>query len=112
MKQTVYRIEAYDKESERYYTNEVYSKVEAQEAVFKYIAQGYFARIVEKEVDVVQKEFEDCFDLLCNQMDGCVNCPYGDTWAAADCFQCAREDAKTDADKLLIITKMIKAAHY
>ena len=112
MKQTVYRVEAYDKESGRYYNDEVYSKPEAQKKVFDYIVKGYFARIVEKEVDIVQKEFEDCFDLLCNQMDGCVNCPYGDTWAAEDCYQCAREDAKTDADKLLIISKMMKAIHY
>lgn len=109
MEQTFYYIEVYDKESGRYYTNEVYSKVEAQEAVFKYIAQGYFARIVEKEMDVVQEEFKDCFELLCNQMGDCINCPRN-RLEAEDCLERACEDAKTDEDKLLIITKMIKAA--
>lgn len=112
MKQTVYHVEAYDKESGRYYNDEVYSKSEAQEKVFEYIAQGFFARYTGKEMDVVQKEFEDCFELLCKQMDKCVNCPYGNTRATEDCLESAREDAKTDADKLLIISKMMKVIHY
>ncbi len=111
MKQTVYRVEAYDRTNERYYNNEVYSKPEAQKKVFDYIAKGYFARIVEKEVDIVQKEFEDCFELLCNQMEGCSDCPYQEV-NENNCLRQACEDAKTDADKLLIISKMMKAIHY
>ena len=111
MTQTVYRVEAYDRTNERYYNDEVYSKSEAQKKVFDYIAKGYFARIVEKEIDVVQKEFEDCFEILCNQIHECIGCPYEEVRGAEDCFQCACEDAETDADKLLIIAKMMKAVH-
>lgn len=111
MKQTVYRVESYDKEIGHYEFEDVYSKAEAQKLIMENIEQGYFSRYTEREIDVVQQEFEDCLELLCNQLK-CSDCPYVNVRGAEDCLESAREDAKTDADKLLIISKMMKAIHY
>lgn len=111
MKQTIYHVETYDKEKGRFDSSIADSKSQAEKITLAYISQGYFVRFVEEEIDVVEKEFEDCFELLCNQMR-CSDCPYANVRGAEDCLESAREDAKTDADKLLIISKMMKAIHY